>query len=99
MLAKSLIVSLVLVSATAFAADSAAKAQRQANRQNANSVCQAQVANTACQGKEVGKGLLKCMKENKIKPSSECKTALQTLRADRKSMRASRGAAPQTTNK
>lgn len=97
MLAKSLIVSLVLVSATAFAAKSAARTQVKADRQNANSVCQAQVANTACSGKEVGKGLLKCMKANKIKPSSECKTALQTLRTDHKNMRASKASA--TTNK
>ena len=65
------------------------KAQMEAGRNAVESACSAEATSTGCAGKEVGKGLLKCMHEYKkankdFKFSDGCKDATKNLKHDRK---------------
>lgn len=65
------------------------KAEMDAQRNAVESACTAEASTSGCAGKEVGKGLLKCMhaykKANKdFKFSDSCKNATKELKHDRK---------------
>ncbi len=68
------------------------KAQMEAQRNAVESACSAEATATGCAGKEVGKGLLKCMHEYKkankdFKFSDGCKEATKDLKHERKEHR------------
>ena len=65
------------------------KAEMEAQRNAVESACAADATTTGCSGKEVGKGLLKCMHEYKkahkdFKFSDSCKSATKELKHERK---------------
>lgn len=68
------------------------KAEMEAGRNAVESACTAEASETGCTGKEVGKGLLKCMHEYKkahkdFKFSDACKNATKDLKHERKEFR------------
>ena len=65
------------------------KEERKADKEAVNSSCAADAKTAGCEGKEFGKGLIKCLhaykKEHKdFQVSSTCKDATKQLREDRK---------------
>lgn len=69
---------------------SLAKENSSANAEAVNTACSQEASSAGCGTEKVGSGLLKCLrkykKENKeFKFSDGCKSAMKTLRADKKS--------------
>ena len=78
--------SLVVVSSSAFAVD----ATIQADRQGVDAACKAEATTAGCGTEQVGTGLLKCIHAYKkanmsFQISLACRAAMQQLHADRKS--------------
>ena len=92
---KTLIMSFITLSTVVTFAQGGAtgKAEIKKDIQAVNVACQEEAKTAGCEGKEVGKGLLKCVREyrkaNKdFKVSDGCKDALKDLRAERKKHKA-----------
>lgn len=91
---KTLIMSFVTLSTVVvFAQGGAGKEELKKDVQAVNVACQEEAKAAGCEGKEVGKGLLKCVREyrkanKEFKVSDGCKDALKELRAERKKHKA-----------
>ncbi len=93
---KTLIMSFITLSTVVVFAQggsSTGKEELKKDAQAVNVACQEEAKAAGCEGKEVGKGLLKCVREyrkanKEFKVSDGCKDALKELRAERKKHKA-----------
>lgn len=100
------VATLTFALSMAYAADKKEelKAEIKAGKEAVNSSCAADAKTAGCEGKEFGKGLLKCLhaykKEHKdFEVSAACKDATKQLREDRKEIKAERKEAKEERKK